>query len=174
MGDVTEPSRYSAVQKASHWALALLCLLEFPTAWSIQRAHLGHAFGLKPPPTDRILALSHEWLGWLILLLGGLLLAWRLINGAPSLPAGMKQWQRAIAHTSHCAIYLALPALVGSGFVAMYGNARLAYVHIALTKAGIALIALHVTAVIWHQYIRRDGLLMQMLPRRRRNSTTKS
>lgn len=174
MGHATEPSGYSAVQKASHWAIAALCLLEFPTAWSIQKAHLGHAFGIKPPPLDQILALSHEWLGWLILLLGGLLLGSRLIKGAPSLPSGMKSWQRAIACASHSAIYLALPALVGSGFIAMYGNARLAYIHIALTKLGIALIGLHVAAVIWHQFIRRDGLLMRMLPRPRADGTAKS
>jgi cytochrome b561 len=155
---------YSWLQKASHWGIAILCVLEFPTAWSIQKAHLGHAFGIRPPTSDQILAITHEWAGWLILLLGGVLLWSRLLQGAPRLPIGMKFWQRALACAAHSAIYLAIVALVASGIAAMYVDARLAYIHIALTKIGIGLILLHVTAAVWHQLIRRDHLLARMLP----------
>jgi cytochrome b561 len=39
--------------------------------------------------------------------------------------------------------------------------------HSALAWTLLALIALHVAAALWHQYIRRDGLLDAMWPRRR-------
>jgi cytochrome b561 len=156
---------YSEIQKAIHWGLALLCILEFPTAWSIQKAHLGHAFGIRPPAFDEVLAVAHEWFGWLVLLLAGLLLGSRVLCGAPRLPAGMKMWQRVLAYAAHAAIYVGIVALVVSGVVAMYVDARLAFIHIGLTKIGIGLILLHVGAAIWHQVVRRDGLIGRMLPR---------
>src|SRR5260221_11568872 len=84
---------YSTLQKAAHWAIAVLCVLEFPTAVGIQRSHLGHVFGIKAPPTDLVRAAAHEWSGWLILALVVMLLASRILRGAPSLPDGMSLWQ---------------------------------------------------------------------------------
>jgi len=170
----TEISRrdrtYSSLQKASHWGLALLCVLEFPTAAGIQRAHLGHAFGIKASGWDSFMAVGHEWGGWLILILALLLLFGRLFQGAPRLPPGMRFWQRALAHAAHAAIYFGLLALVASGAVAMYLSGRLAFVHIALSKAGVGLISLHLVGVLWHQTIRRDDLLERLMPARRQAS----
>lgn len=159
---------YSSFQKANHWTLALLCFLEFPTAVGLQRAHLGHAFGIKASSWDRFLAVSHEWAGWLILILGTLLLLSRVFQGAPPLPPGMRLWQRLLAYTSHTAIYLGLIGLVASGATAMYFSGTLSFVHVTLAKVGIGLISLHVAAALWHQLFRGDGLLKRLLPGRRR------
>lgn len=161
---------YSSLQKASHWGLALLCVLEFPTAAGIQRAHLGHAFGIKASAWDSFMAVGHEWGGWLILILTLLLLLGRFFHGAPRLPPGMRFWQRALAHAAHAAIYLGLLALVASGAVAMYLSGRFAFVHIALSQAGVGLILLHLVAVFWHQTIRRDDLLERLMPAKRQAS----
>ncbi|WP_431192349.1 cytochrome b [Rhodopirellula bahusiensis] len=162
-----QEARYSTLQMASHWALAVLCVVEFPTAFAIVRAHLGHAFGIKASPFDLFLANIHEWAGWAILLLTVLLLLDRFVRGAPKLPSGMSLWQRTIAHGAHAAIYLCLFALVASGAVAMYLSAKLALFHITLTKVGIGLISLHLAGVVWHQLVRRDGLLKRLMPTRR-------
>ena len=159
---------YSPLQKASHWGLALLCVAEFPTAGGIRRGHLGHAFGIKPSTIDSLLATAHEWAGWLILVLGALLLFSRVFQGAPKLPHGMRFWQRALAHVGHSAIYLGLFALVASGVAAMYLSGRFAFIHIGLSTIGVALIALHVAAVLWHQLLRRDELLERLMPARGR------
>ncbi|MCR4282080.1 MAG: hypothetical protein NUV72_03510 [Bauldia sp.] len=58
---------YSTLQESAHWAIALLCVVEFPTATGIQGSHLGHVFGIKAPTLDLIRAVVHEWSGWLIL-----------------------------------------------------------------------------------------------------------
>lgn len=157
-------SSYSGVQRASHWGIAVLCVAEFPTASAIQRAHLGHAFGIKPPELDLLLGAAHEWIGWAVLLLTLLLLASRVFGGAPSLPDGMRWWQRWLAYIGHAAIYLGLVALIASGVASTYVGGRFAFLHIPLSKIGIALIAIHVIAVAWHQLVRRDGLLRRMLP----------
>jgi cytochrome b561 len=169
--EFARPNRgYSPLQKASHWGLALLCVAEFPTAGGIQRGHLGHAFGIKPSTIDSLLATAHEWAGWLILVLGALLLFSRVFHGAPKLPHGMRFWQRALAYMGHSTIYLGLFALVASGAAAMYLSGRLAFVHIALSQIGVALISLHLVAVFWHQLVRRDDLLERLMPARRQIS----
>ena len=156
--------QYSVLQKSCHWAIALLCVLEFPTAVGIHRSHMGRVFGIKAPMVDLLRAGAHEWSGWLILALVVVLLVNRILRGAPSLPAGMRLWQRCAAYTAHAAIYFGLVALVASGAGAMYLNGRLGFSHIALAKIGVGLIAVHVGAALWHQTIRRDGLLERMLP----------
>jgi cytochrome b561 len=156
---------YSILQKTCHWTIALLCVAEFPTAEGIRRSHMGHVFGIKAPAIDLFRAAAHEWGGWTILVLVLLLLTDRVLRGAPSLPDSMKPWQRWAAYLAHTAIYLGLFALVASGAVAMYFDGRIAFLHIALARIGVGLIAIHVAAALWHQIIRRDGLMERMLPR---------
>jgi cytochrome b561 len=79
----------------------------------------------------------------------------------------MQLWQRGVAHLVHAAIYLGLLALVASGGAAMYLDGRLAFLHITLANIGVGLIAIHVAAALWHQVLRRDGLIERMLPARR-------
>ena len=110
------------------------------------------------------MAVGHEWAGWLIPALALFLLASRVLRGAPRLPAGMRNWQHLIARANHAAIYLAIVALVGSGWAAMYASGRFVFLHIALTKVGLFLICLHLLAVLWHQYFRRDDLLERLMP----------
>ena len=159
---------YSPLQKFSHWLIAILWVLEFPTAEGIRKSHAGHAFGVKAPPLDQLSAAVHEWGGWLILGLGILLVLSRVVRGTPRLPADMRPWQRLFAHSAHVAIYLGLIALVASGVAAMYVSGRYAVLHITLANVGIGLIAIHVAAALWHQFIRRDQLLEGMLPWRKR------
>jgi cytochrome b561 len=160
-----ERQRYSSLQRISHWTIGLLCVVEFPTARGIQRAHLGHAFGIKPPLLDAVFATAHQWAGWAILALTALLIASRMRSGTPALPSGMQAWQRWLAHATHTAIYLGLFALVGSG-AAMYLDGRYAFLHAPLARIGVGLIALHIAAAAWHQLIRRDDILDRMLPGR--------
>lgn len=154
---------YSNVQKAIHWGVAVLCVAEFPTAAGIQKRHLGHVFGIKAPTVDLVRAATHEWAGYLVFGLTVLLLLCRTIEGAPPLPAGMRPWERWAAHVAHAAIYLGLFVLVVSGMAAMYVDGRFVFVHMTLTNLGIGLIAIHVAAALWHQFIRRDHLLDRML-----------
>lgn len=128
---------------------------------------MGGPFGIKPAPLDLFLHKVHAWSGWTILMLAILLLAVRLVWGAPALPHGMSAWQRWLAHTVRAGLYGFILALVVTGTGAMYVASGFAPIHVALTKLGIALVVLHVLAVIWHQIVRRDGLLLRMMPKGR-------
>ena len=156
--------RYSFMQKAAHWVLLGLCISQFPTAYAIQRTHMAGPFGIKPAPLDLFLHKVHAWSGWTILMLAIILLAIRLVRGAPALPHGLSVWQRWFAYTAHASLYGFILALVVTGTGAMYVARGFAPIHITLTKFGIALVLLHVLAVVWHQIIRRDGLLLRMMP----------
>lgn len=164
--------QYSPAQKAAHWLILLLCLSQFPTAWAIQRTHVAHRFGLPPDSLDLVLHKVHAWSGWTILALAMLLVALRAVRGAPELPHGMATWQRRLAHLGHFALYAGIAVLVVTGTGAMYLSQRFVPVHILFVNLGIALVLLHVVAVLWHQAIRRDRLLWRMAPNRGSASAT--
>lgn len=159
---------YSPVQKAAHWLIVLLCISQFPTAWAIQRTHIGHAFGLTPAPFDMFLHKVHAWSGWTILLLAMVLLALRIWRGAPPLPRDTKSWQRWMARIGLFSLYAGIFVLAVTGTGAMYLSQRFAPIHILLVNLGIGLVLLHAAAAAWHQVIRRDRLLSRMLPDRQR------
>ncbi|MFA6264233.1 MAG: cytochrome b/b6 domain-containing protein [Pseudolabrys sp.] len=159
--------RYSFMQKAAHWVLLGLCISQFPTAYAIQRTHMAGPFGIVPTPLDLFLHNVHAWSGWTILLLAIFLLAARMVRGAPELPSGMSAWQRWSANVVHGSFYGLVLALAVTGTGTMYLTRTLAPFHIILTKLGIGLVIAHVLAVMWHQFVRRDGLLLRMLPQRR-------
>jgi len=161
--------QYSALQKVAHWLLLGLCITQFPTAYAIHRTHEASHRGDVPAPFDMFLHQVHAWSGWTILLLATALLAARFVHGAPKLPDGMTAWQRRIAHAAHAGLYGLILALAVTGTGAMYVWRGFAPVHVALLNAAIALVSLHVAAVIWHQMIRRDGMLLRMLPQRPRS-----
>lgn len=162
---------YSPIQKVAHWLIVLLCLSQFPTAWAIQRTHIAQHFGFRPGSTDLLLHKIHAWSGWAILLLAITLVALRALRGAPELPPGTATWQRYLAMAAHFSLYLGILVLAVSGTGAMYLSQRFAPVHILFVNLGIALVLLHVAAVVWHQAIRRDGLLWRMMPSRKSGPT---
>lgn len=155
---------YSLTQILLHWTIVGLCVIEFNSAEAIRRAHMGHVFGIPGTALDQTLAVAHEWGGWLLLFLVLLLIATRIVYGVPTLPSGMRAWQRWLAKGAHSAIYVALVALVASGATALYDGGQFATLHVTLTKVGIALIVIHAFAVMWHQIVRRDQLFWRMWP----------
>ena len=186
-------TRYDAVAMSLHWAVALFILLDFALAMSFSRfdpgdvLYLPSAYDLhmavgmcvlilsaarviwrlthrRPPLPDmaaplRWLASASHFLlyafmvvapvsGWLVLSLrhkatsvfGLFRWAW------PSIPA--------IAH-------MARPDRV-------FWHDQLLPLHIRISYVGIGLVALHVTAALYHHFGRRDEVLIRMLPLRTR------
>lgn len=157
-------SKYSVSQKAAHWMILALCIVQFPTASAIQRTHAAHPFGVGPSPQDLFLHKVHMWSGWAILLLAMFLLGQRLLRRTPELPDGTPAWQRLLARAGHACLYLGLLALAVTGTGTTYLSRGFGPIHIGLTKVGIALVLLHVAAAFWHQFVLRDGLLSRMMP----------
>ena len=182
-------TRYDSVAMSLHWVMALLILLDFALAMSFSRFDPGDALYLpsaydlhmavgmcvlilsvarviwrlthrRPPLPD--MAMPLRWLarashfllyafmvvapvsGWLVLSLrhkatsvfGLFRWAW------PSLPA--------IAH-------MARPERV-------FWHDHLLPLHVRMSYVGMCLVALHVTAALYHHFGRRDAVLIRMLP----------
>jgi cytochrome b561 len=176
------PGRYSRVAIWLHWTIAALMLALFASGPLMQalvadRSTLvlgGIAYAL------------HKSLGLTVLALSLVRLGWRLAHPPPPLPAAMPRWQALAARATHAAFYVVMigSPLAGWALVSwsevqvatewfglfavphlppaprLAGEAA-AGLHAALGWLGIGLLALHVTAALWHLRA-RDGLAARM------------
>src|SRR5712692_1907259 len=132
-----------------------------------------------------------KWFHWvmavLILALAALRLLWRLANPAPALPSGVPAWERAAARSSHLLLYVLMIALPITGWIvnsasnipfrifwliplpAIVAPDKSTADLVALVHRGLAaLLALvlvaHIGAALRHHFVKRNTVLMRMLP----------
>jgi cytochrome b561 len=129
----------------------------------------------------------HKWIGLSVLALTVLRLAWRWHAPPPALPLAVTRWERRLAPLGHWTLLLLLLALPISGWlmssasgVAIFWfgivqvpnliarNPHFAEVlltlHHWLAWSLMAILALHLAAVVRHDVVRRDGILRRMWP----------
>ncbi|WP_454622054.1 cytochrome b [Bradyrhizobium cenepequi] len=176
-GPHSSQDRYNATARLFHWTIALLMAGMYVTDWARGAAERGSP--------GRVWWLSaHESLGLLVLVLTIARLSWRLTHPAP--PIHGTPLVRRVAEAGHALLYLAtlgLPlagigrAMSGGGDVVFFGlvipsltgrNDTLAaltsFLHGGLVmNLLLALIAGHVLAAMWHQFLLKDGTLRRML-----------
>jgi cytochrome b561 len=173
---------YDPVARRVHWLSAILALVTILLAWCMVGAPrhsdargwlvmLHGSFGIT------MLAMMVFWAGW------------RLRHKSPSLRPALTMIEMVLARATQAAIFLLFVAMPVSGYVSLaaagkpvslFGvieipplapeSGRLSQAAIALHLAGELLIygfvALHIGAALMHGFIRRDGILERMLPRR--------
>jgi cytochrome b561 len=181
------PARYSGVAMALHWLIALLVI------GNLVGGHLAERFEEGGPAgevTAVTLMLLHMGSGLTILFLTLVRIGWRLGHPPPPLPAWMTSLERRAAGLVHIGFYLLLLLLPLSGWamqstrrvpepVPWFGLFSLPPLplpqglasqfresHDLFGWAAVALLALHVGAVVKHRWFDRDDLLARMLPRR--------
>lgn len=176
-----QPTSYRAPAKALHWitAVAVVTLLA-----------LGLWMTGLPIGLTKLEAYAwHKWIGLTVLVLTVGRIAWRWHAPPPPLPNTVTRWERRLAPFSHAALLvllLALPItgwLMSSaggvdvywfGFVPMPNLVprdpdlfeRLRTTHHWLAWTLMAVLALHVAAVVRHDVLRRDGIFRRMWPSR--------
>ncbi len=134
--------------------------------------------------------LVHQSVGTVIFILVFARVAARFMRPVPPLPPGMPQYQKVAAAITHVLLYAALVAFPITGYlslasrgraVSMFGlfdlprmvprslstAATATDLHVIAQWALYALIALHVVAALYHQFVVKDGVLMRMWPGRR-------
>lgn len=173
---------WGAVAKLFHWCIATLIFVQFALGWIAASWHLS--------PTQLELFVWHKSIGMLILLLVALRLLWRLVNPAPGLPPDTPPLERAAARASHGLLYLLMLAMPLSGWV-INSAAKIPFrvfwlfplppivapnkgleelakqVHFILFILIATIVALHVAAALRHHYVKRNEILVRMLPQRR-------
>jgi cytochrome b561 len=172
----TEPDRFSDLQRALHWLIAIMVLAQL---------FIGLSMATTLQPRFLTLISIHKPLGIAILALALLRLGVRLRLGAPPLPDDLPRAQVLAAKLSHVVLYALLIAmpLVGWGMqsaggypVVLYGSLHLPAIlphddqlhailrmtHIVLAYIFFVTILLHVAAALFHALIRRDGVFRAM------------
>ncbi|PPB82221.1 cytochrome b561 [Albidovulum inexpectatum] len=153
---------YSRAQIVLHWAIAALMLLSFVShegmkdAWRAFLRATGESMGLG--------AWLHVISGIAILALAAWRLGLRATRGAPSAPKGSSALMERAAAAVHWGLYAVMLGLPVTGALAWFGGIRdLGEIHEVLFNLGLALVAIHVAAALWHQFVLRDGLLKRMV-----------
>jgi cytochrome b561 len=169
--------RYDRGAIGFHWSMALLFVIV---------GVLGLLHDSWPRATQSFWINFHALLG---LLLWVLLMArfwWRGVHPPPALPPEAGELSRRLSRPVHLLIYLLLfvtPVLgivtfIWHGRVFDFGVFKVDFavpknraifqpteeIHMYLAYALFTLAGLHVLAALWHQFIRRDGLLARMWP----------
>lgn len=155
--------RYDRFSRVLHWSIAGLVLVQFVT---------GITWGFYERGSDPRFYLfrTHLAAGYVILALAIARVLWRFVRPPMPLPQGMGRATQRIAHVAHWFLYVAIlvqPAigiLVTTAFGKSLGRVP-NQIHITLAYVIAAVVALHVSAAIWHHFVRRDGLILRMLPR---------
>jgi cytochrome b561 len=176
----TRTDHYPATSKLLHWAVAICVLTTAPVAITMIRLDEG--------PTRDMLYNFHKSLGVLILILMILRLINRLAVGAPIAEPGIERWQKTASTVVHTSFYVLLLAMPIVGYIAnsAYGastpffglfdvppivdkNESLATplfaIHRAVGWLLIILVLTHVSAALYHHFVRGDHVLQRMLPR---------
>lgn len=162
--------RYSNVAVTFHWVIGLLVLTQAVLGFTF-------AFSADGPARDAVFV-WHKTIGVLIFLLALARLGYRLKNPPPPFPPELPVWERFAAVWNHRLFYLLLLAMPIVGFVAVSGHAKgpttplvggiavpvlpgvsretgelAGDVHEIAAFLLVALILLHVSAAVKHQFI---------------------
>lgn len=172
--------RYRKIVMWIHWITAILVVMQ---------VYIGFTFHDLPRGTpERAFVFGwHKTWGVLILLLALARLAVRLMNPPPPFPSDYPQWRRLIAVWNHRLFYLLLIALPLTGLAAVSGRAEGGWVplqlglsvpaipgipkenefhevHELLVWVTLALLALHVTAALYNQFVYQGSVAGRMWP----------
>lgn len=172
---------WGGVAKTLHWSMLALFLVQIPLGWAAVTWRLS--------PTKLDLFVWHKSTGVLLLVLATIRIVWRLANRPPQ-PAGeLPAWEHWAGAASHAVLYVLIVAIPLSGWVInSAANIPLnvfwwfplpditapdkalaetaARVHFGLIIALSLVLCLHVGAALRHHFIRRNNILLRMLPGR--------
>jgi cytochrome b561 len=172
-------ARYHPLAKTLHWITALLVLgLIGVGLWMV---------GLPISLTKLLAYAWHKWIGLVVLALTIARLAWRWYAPPPPLPSTVEAWHRRLSPISHSLLLVLLLAMPVSGWLMSSAGGVTVYwfgylqlpdlvardqltfemlrtLHHKLAWVLIAVLVVHVAAVVHHDVVRRDGILRRMLP----------
>ncbi len=168
---------YGSVSKFFHWIIVLLVF---------GMLIYGFLMGYLPKEYKGLGYNIHKLTGLTILTLMILRTLWALKNPKPRLPSGAPLWQIAAERLMHFGFYVVLLAMPVVGWVMssaaqkaphlwgyslalpMGKNKALAHqmstIHEILAYVIIAMIVIHVAAALRHHFVKKDNILVRMLP----------
>ena len=177
MNTRNSPKAFGSIARALHWGMALLIFVSL--AMIELRGWAPRGSALRAGLRD-----WHGQVGLVIFALVWFRLFWRLVNMEPAIVPQPAGWQRKSAHAVEWTFYMLMVALPVLGIVMMQADGktvsllgvslppmvavdkawahRLEDVHEWLGNVMMSLIALHVSASLWHRFVHRDNTLARM------------
>ncbi|MBL8199268.1 MAG: cytochrome b [Chromatiales bacterium] len=182
---------WGLVTRGLHWLMAAMVLVQVPLGFLMVEAYDAWLAGPGDTARVMQLSRAHNTNGFLLLILVLLRLCWRFGNPSPDLPGALQAWQRFVARATHLALYVLLLVFPFSGWAALsayagefpifffgrddvfrivpqgtpgspFNSDLFGEIHESCWKIGAVILLLHVSAALWHEYIRRDGVLSRM------------
>ncbi len=152
---------YSRLQIILHWVVGVLIL--YNLLMSDAMSELWRAKETGSTMAMSVGALLHILVGALVLILVLWRLGVRLTRGVPEVPESSALMELA-GKVGHWGLYVLMIGLPATGLLAYFGGVTfLAEVHGGILKALMwVLIAGHVLAALYHQFVLKDGLLNRM------------
>lgn len=161
-GQTSPATNYSTAQKALHWVVVVLLLLQYFVFDGMGRPFRDMMQTGFPVWTTT--SIAHLAIGLTVLVLAIGRIALRLRHGAPAAPAAEPELFRKLSKIAHGAIYGLLLLLPVSGMVAWFGQQRnAAETHEIFTSALMVLVVVHVVGVAVHQFYWKTGLMRRMI-----------
>jgi cytochrome b561 len=183
-------TQWTTFAKSLHWLIAAMILVQVPLGFWMSDVYALSFADPSVRPLLLKLAMAHNTIGFLVLILAAIRLGWRFSQPTPNLPEGLAAFQRWTARATHTFLYVLLFAFPLSGWAALsafgefpiffFGwdsvppivdklpfrdpNGFLFYanIHKLCWQIGSAILALHIVAAIWHHTVRKDGVLTRM------------
>lgn len=171
---------YGSVAKFFHWLIVFFVILMLFLGYFME--------DISDKVLRGVVVNAHKLLGITILALMILRGLWALMNTKPALPMGTPAWQRAADYLVQGLLYFSLIAMPLVGWIGSssagkpprWGDVVLGLpilkrewlidvsfaLHNFLAVAIIVLICIHVLAALFHHFIRKDNILLRMLPDR--------
>ncbi len=172
-------SGFGTVARLFHWVIALMVVVQIPAGIAMTSEPL---FSVADP-----LFILHKGMGTVLLVLVVARVLWRITHRPPPFPDFMPTLEQRIASATHVAIYVLLLVMAVSGYVRTIGDGFpielldalgipplippmpevagvMLVVHQFAVIGLIALVAVHVGAVLRHQLIDRNPVLARMWP----------
>ena len=180
-------STYRPAARHFHWLTVALVAVQIPLG--IAMAVRGSWMDIWDTLTNNLYS-AHKLLGFILFFVVAARLAYRLSHPVPPDEPTLEPWQKVTSHVTHRAIYgllLLVPVLGWFGVqlfpaldvfglfnlpaVVAPDNAASVWVlnlHRMLAILLLLLVTMHVGAALFHHFIRKDGVLIRMLPGLRR------
>ena len=170
---------YGTGARLFHWVIALMVVVQIPVGIAMTSEPL---LGVGDP-----LFILHKGMGSVLLVLVVGRVLWRVTHPPPPFPDFMSRLEQRIAGSAHIVIYILLLVMAVSGYVRTIGDGfpielldalgipplippmpraarSMLVVHQFAVVALIALVAVHISAVVRHQWIDRNPVLTRMWP----------
>ena len=169
-------ARYDSLSILFHWLMAVLI---FYAAASILIAD-----ELPRGAFRDFIKTSHNSVGAVVMLLLTLRIVWRMVSTTPAMPEGRSTQQQRLARLAHFGLYGLMAAVPLLGLATLFLRGRglefglfsiasslaanrtlsrsIKEVHELAAYALLGLVAFHIAAALWHQFIKRDGLIGRM------------